>query len=193
MEKEITGIVLHRTAFQEADWVVQILTPMGGKKSLLARGARKSVKRFGGGVLEPTHFIRFQYKEPRQEQGLGTLLEAHLLEGFSGLRTDYEKLSFALHMVDSVRKVAQDDDISNEGLFDLLGNGLQGLQSSLRLSDFKLHFMLRLLSQQGVLEIEPWMAPWLKISLRDSSSLSVSQPSQSLITLLETQFENYIR
>jgi DNA repair protein RecO (recombination protein O) len=70
------ALLLRRVEYGEADLVLTLLTERLGKVSALARGARKSSKRFGG-VLEPMHTLAVELDE-RQGAELFTLLEAKL-------------------------------------------------------------------------------------------------------------------
>ncbi len=71
------ALLLRRVEYGEADLVLTLLTQKLGKVSALARGARKSMKRFGGS-LEPMHTLALELDE-RPSAELFTLLEAKLL------------------------------------------------------------------------------------------------------------------
>jgi DNA repair protein RecO (recombination protein O) len=70
------ALLLRRVEYGEADLVLTLLTQKVGKVSALARGARKSMKRFGGS-LEPMHTLAIELDE-RPGAELFTLLEAKL-------------------------------------------------------------------------------------------------------------------
>lgn len=70
------ALLLRRVDYGEADLVLTLLTQKLGKVSALARGARKSMKRFGGS-LEPMHTLALELDE-RPGAELYTLLEAKL-------------------------------------------------------------------------------------------------------------------
>jgi DNA repair protein RecO (recombination protein O) len=70
------ALLLRRVDYGEADLVLTLLTQKLGKVSALARGARKSMKRFGGS-LEPMHTLALELDE-RPGAELFTLLEAKL-------------------------------------------------------------------------------------------------------------------
>ena len=71
------ALLLRRVEYGEADLVLTLLTQKLGKVSALARGARKSMKRFGGS-LEPMHTLLLELDD-RPGAELFTLLEAKLL------------------------------------------------------------------------------------------------------------------
>ena len=68
------AIVLRRLKHGEADLIVHCLNEQGTKVSLFAKSAIKSRKRFGGGVLEPTHLIYICYKKPNITEHLAKLV-----------------------------------------------------------------------------------------------------------------------
>jgi DNA repair protein RecO (recombination protein O) len=94
------ALLLRRVEYGETDLVLTLLTQKLGKVSALARGARKSSKRFGG-VLEPMHTLAIELDE-RPGAELFTLLEAklqvprsRLLGSLSALEAAGKALSWA--------------------------------------------------------------------------------------------------
>lgn len=170
MEIKERFIILRAMKYSEADLILHALSPVGEKLSFLARGALKSKKRFGGGVLEPSHFVQFTYKQA-SEGKINTLNEAMLLNDFKKIRQDYDHLEFALQVLECVARVSQEGDKSSEDLFNLLGNTLKAVETSQDVILLKMHFYLKFLMQQGVLTPEAWMAPLLRTNIMDSNSL----------------------
>ncbi|MNK11929.1 DNA repair protein RecO [compost metagenome] len=164
-------IILRKVKYAEADLIIHGLSPQGEKVSFIARGALKSKKRFGGGILEPTHFVQFTYKEAASHGQLNTLNEATLINDFAGIRKNYDHLELALHVVDCVAKVSQEGDKNSEFLFNLLGHTLKALETATDPAVVKMHFYLKFLFQQGVIETEPWMTPFLRTNLADTNQL----------------------
>lgn len=70
------ALLLRRVDYGESDLVLTLLTQKLGKVSALARGARRSQKRFGS-ALEPMHTLAVELDE-RPGAELFTLLEARL-------------------------------------------------------------------------------------------------------------------
>lgn len=172
MDNKVRGFVLKKTKYSEADLIIHLLASDGRKLSFLARGALRSKKRFGGGVLEPTHFIEAQYKENNKEDSIKTLTEASVVNDFAKLRKDYDRLSLALYFVEVVAKVGQEGDVESESLFNLIGNALSVLESTKNLDLIKVHFSLKLLHQQGILEVENWMKIFLTTPIKETDSLA---------------------
>ncbi len=160
--QRLKAFVLRRSLYRDSDLIVTFLTSQGSKLSLLARGAVKSKKRFGGGVLEPTHLVEIEYTKPTSEGRLGMLVEAQILESFVDVRSDYDRLMVGLRCVESVTRVAQEGDVHSQSLFQLLGRALFDLQYTKDLAKFEVQFELQLQHQQGELLEAPWMNSYLK-------------------------------
>ncbi|HYQ15507.1 MAG TPA: DNA repair protein RecO [Polyangiaceae bacterium] len=94
------ALLLRRVEYGDADLVLTLLTQKLGKVSALARGARKSSKRFGS-ALEPMHTLAVELDE-RPGAELFTLLEAKLavprakiLDSLSAMEAAGKALSWA--------------------------------------------------------------------------------------------------
>lgn len=159
------GFVLRAFKHAESDLIVHTLSSEGRKLKLFARSALKSRKRFGGGVLEPTHYISFQCREGTEEK-LGQLVEANLLEGFEALRQSYDKVQLALHFVGLIDRLGLEGAQDGRPLFDLLGNALTGLCVARDLVALRTQFELKLLHCQGVLPTIEGAEELLKRSIR---------------------------
>ena len=185
-------IVLRTTKYGEADLIVHGLTPEHGKITAIARSALKSKKRFGGGVLEPTHHIEAQIKLSADIERMGVLEEARLINGFDGLRLSFERLEMALKVVQAVAKVSHEGDVHLKNLYHLTGHALQSLAGCQNLAQFRLHFVVRFLLQQGVLEQEPWMSAFLTTPMAESNKLPPIPVVKQQLHWIETQLEHYL-
>lgn len=186
-------IILKKMKYSESDLILHAISTQGEKLSFMARGALKSKKRFGGGVLEPTHFVSLTYKQSTEEGKLHALQEATLINDFAGLRSDYDRLELALHILECVSKVSQEGDRHSEFLFNLLGHTLKVLENAQDPLVVKMHFYLKFLLQQGVVDAEPWMAPFLKANMADSNQLvSYRQTVDDELANVEQMVRHYI-
>src|SRR3954468_21753819 len=111
MQVKEKAIVLRTTRYAEHDLIVQVITSKGAKLNLFARSALKSKKRFGGGVLEPTHYIHVLYEDRSSNQNLHTLKEASLIEDFPGLRTAYSRIEAGLYFVKLVSEIVKEGEV----------------------------------------------------------------------------------
>lgn len=189
------AIMLKKTKYGEADLIISFLNPRGERFSCIARGALKSKKRFAGGILEPTHFLEIQYKQGYKQDQLAVLEEAQLLDGFEKLRNDYDRLEMALYIVDCVHRISQEGDSGSDALFNLTGHGLKTLQEAKDFKRFKLHFMLKLLLQQGTLEPEDWMKAYLKVPMTDNAAREQIEDSKLGFHVIwaESQVDDYLK
>lgn len=177
MQVKDKAIVLRTTRYGENDLIVQVINSKGAKLNLFARSALRSKKRFGGGVLEPTHFIQVMYQDKAAKGGdssLHTLNEATLINSFSKLRSDYARLEAALHAVQVITVVAHEGDVDSEAIFNLLGNTLKAAETSNSLEALKTHFEVKLLTLQGVLEHQAEEEELLRAAISDHEGLQLS-------------------
>jgi len=196
-ERQERFIILKKIKYGEADLIIHALSSEGMKKSFIARAALKSKKRFGGGVLEPSHFVMLTYKASQLDGQLNILNEANLINDFKNIRTNYDKLEFGLEILNCAYHVSQEGDVGSHFLFNLIGHSLQKLEDTQNLFRFKLHFYLKFLYQQGVISVEQWMTPFLKMNISDSDSLDEMPFVQEAVVnygdSIESQVLHYIK
>lgn len=101
-ERPVTdALLVRRVVFGEADLVVTLLTEQDGLVSAMARGARRSSKRFS--ALEPMH--RLRVKLERRAGALWTLADATIVQPRLHLMEDLERLEAAGKALRWVRRV----------------------------------------------------------------------------------------
>jgi DNA repair protein RecO (recombination protein O) len=101
---ESDALVLRRVELGEADLVLTLFTRSLGRISALARGARKSRRRFGG-ALEPFFTLSVRMEE-RPTSELFTLLDASVVRARLGLLEDLARIDAAGRALAWVRKAA---------------------------------------------------------------------------------------
>lgn len=191
-------IIIKKVRYSEADLIITALSSKGEKKSFLARNALKSKKRFGGGVLEPTHYVKLTFQSKEERQQLNILEEAQLINDFSFLRSHYDLLEFSLQTLECIYKVSLEGDQNSETLYNLLGHtlknlSLEGLNLDIDLPTLKLQFYLKFLAEQGVLELEPWMGPYLKANLSDHVKLQErTKQDKAYLSIVENKVKQYL-
>lgn len=168
-------IVLKAIKYGEADLILTTINRRGSRINFIAKSALKSRKRFGGGVLEPSHYIEVAFKpKSAHKEGPYLLLEAQLLQDFQKLRNDYQKLQTALYLLKLVQMIIKEEDESSEEVFNLLGNGLRLLETETHTSDFRTHFEIKLLGTQGVVDFTDDLSPLLRAPLSERQKVSYS-------------------
>jgi DNA repair protein RecO (recombination protein O) len=132
----------------ESDKIIEFLTRDFGRVSVVARGARKSRKRFGG-RLEKFICVELQALE-RQPGSLARLEDVRVKEAFPGLSEDLDRLSMAEIMLElSGRLTVPGRD--GMQIFDQLIGLWRTIQSGLLLgSEFYVAILL-VLCKQGLL------------------------------------------
>lgn len=199
VKKSGTFILLKKVRYGEADLIVTGISSEGEKKSFLARSALKSRKRFGGGVLEPLHHVKLTYSDKSDRQQLSVLEEAQIVNDFELIKKDYDLLQFGLFAVECVFKVSQEGDNISDALYNLLGHCLKNLSSDslnyeVHIPILKIQFFLKLLANQGVLEQEPWMKPFIGTPLSDFIRLEpLSTSARGYVGSVEKVVGEYIQ
>ncbi len=93
----LDGIVIRQQPIAEADVIVSLVSPHEGRVDVLARGARKSTKRFAGGIA------LFSELSAVIEQGRGhlpTLVESSLGAAFLQMTPQYGQLALASYVAE---------------------------------------------------------------------------------------------
>jgi len=146
---ETTAAVLLRSvAYGDADRIVTLLTEARGKVALMARGARKSKKRFAG-ALEPYALIEAEIALGRGD--VGRLAQARVVRAFPGLLTSLEKIGVAAACLEVVRETVADHDEPDARLVPSvvrLLEVLEGLEPD-QIAPLHLGFVLRWLALTG--------------------------------------------
>jgi len=148
-------IVIKAVPIREMDLLIKLVSAELGFVMALARGALKSKKRFGGGLLEPFHYIEGSlYKSNSTGQLQGSyfeLKEGQLLEDFKLIRQDYNRVSLGFQILSYYDKLDV-DHVAAKSLFFLLGHTLRALAKTSNLLLLEVQFMAKFLFDQGVLD-----------------------------------------
>lgn len=121
-DKRTRAIVLRRTNYAEADRILQLITPEG-KKSVIARGARREKSKLAGGI-ELFSVSDVVIHEGNSE--LGVLTSARLAEHFDALVSDLDLIERAGVMLKEVNRRAE--QVDSPEFFDLLCQALRAMQ-----------------------------------------------------------------
>ena len=175
MQKERV-ILLKRTKYSEADLILRGITSRGAKVHLFARAALKSKKRFGGGVLEPFHYVEVIYQRGKtdDEGKLRPINDALLIKDFAGVRADYTRLQAGMFMLQAVDHWCKEGDTDGEALFHLLGQSLKSLEKVQNIQGLRVQFWAKLLWIQGVLENAQDFAALLSRPVAEADELDLS-------------------
>ncbi|NNC92714.1 MAG: DNA repair protein RecO [Acidimicrobiia bacterium] len=139
------GIVLRGYPFGEADKVVVLLSPNRGKVRAVAKGVRKTKSRFGGRLEPFTHVDVLLY----EGRNLDTITQVSVVEAYSHIRNDLDRVLAAGTMVEAIDAVAQEEAGSHRQ-FLLLQRGLRALEAGPVHPDLVSAFLLKLAGLVGV-------------------------------------------
>lgn len=121
--ERVQAIVLRRTNYSEADRVLTLLTPLG-QRSVMARGVRREKSKLAGGIE------LFGVSDVVIHQGKGNLAvltSARLVDFYSNILSDYDRLQFGYEAVRLAEKASR--DIDEPEWFEVLQNTLAGLNT----------------------------------------------------------------
>ena len=121
-ESNVEGIVLSRRNSGESDRRITLLTRDFGKIDAVAKGARKAASRLGSST-EPLSIAVFGIAAGKHAN---FVTQAQPVGRFSGLRSDFDRLSMALALLELVDAVAPVDQPDPE-IYDLLEKSLNSL------------------------------------------------------------------
>lgn len=146
--QRVAGVVVRRVPFKESDLIVTLITEEMGKISAIARGARKSKKRFGA-TLDNFAHSTFELSEHRKGD-LHNLLSAQTLDIYAKLNFDLASVAHAGYVTEITRELLPQEFPEPE-IYRLLAHFLNTLDAegatSLRLRKFE----MRLLDTLGFL------------------------------------------
>jgi DNA repair protein RecO (recombination protein O) len=141
-----TAIILRVVEFSNTSCVVTLYTRDFGKLSALAKGARRRKNPFEGAldVLSICHVVFVR----KTTDALDILTEAKLDRRFRSAATDLGRLYAAYYLVELTSALTDMADPQPE-LFDLLHDGLVGLDQGDPVDSWMLRFEMRLLTLTG--------------------------------------------
>ncbi len=140
------AIVLHTLDYGEADRIATFLTQDFGKLKGIAKGARRSRRRFAN-ALEPFSFTQVLFSR-RGNEGLAFIDQCDIIEHFSDIRDDLEKCMTASYLVELTGAFTVEGK-KNETVFQLVLDFLATLDKGPLLPGLLSFFEIRLLGLAG--------------------------------------------
>ena len=118
MKNQISEAIIMRTKeYGESDLLVTFFTPHKGLLRGVAKGARRSSKRFVN-ALDILSLVKLEFGLKR-EGALYFLHSGKLINGYPGLRSDYARLSKASYMIE-LTEVLFPQGVADQSMFELL-------------------------------------------------------------------------
>ncbi len=119
------AIVLKSLKFGEADNILNLLSPEGGRIGAIAKGVRKTKSRIGG-RLQPFSHVELMLHRGRT---LDTVTQVESIEPYEAIRSDYDRLTHGAAMLDLLDRVAM-EGYADERMFGLALASLDALAAS---------------------------------------------------------------
>jgi DNA repair protein RecO (recombination protein O) len=101
---ETQAVVLRVVDFGESDRIAHLLTPATSRLTVIAKGAKRSKRRFPG-TLDLFNLLDVRV-ERRRANAMGRLEQARLLDAFPALRTRPSRFALACYLVELVDRLA---------------------------------------------------------------------------------------
>ena len=140
------AIVLRSTPYGESDLIVTLYTMDFGKIKGIAKGAKRSRKRFAN-TLEICSYVQVTFFE-KETRDLVRLNHCDLIRPFARLREDITKLAWASYFIELVNEMTA-ERIKNKPLFELLIFFLNLVDQGMLKEEIQRIFEVRLLSYLG--------------------------------------------
>lgn len=149
-DRDGRGFVLRAVDYGERDLVVTLYARETGKFSAIAKNAKASKRRFGGG-LQPMRLLELHWTE-KPNRNLDRLDTIEVADDFEGIQSDFDRITVGSYATDLFRAVTVERD-GEPQLFDLLADfytRLAETEPDEELLEVLLrHFQLRLFEHLG--------------------------------------------
>src|ERR1044072_2427419 len=192
-ETTVQAIVVRRRDSGESDRRLTVLTRELGKIDIIAKGARKAGSRLAGSS-DPLVVAKF---------GLATgkknlfVTQTQPISAFRGLRSDYERLTFALALCELYAAVLPWEEPLPEA-YDLFMRSLEAVEKHskpivalvwaelqlLSLTGFLPSFDRSCVDDEPIKEAEPWVSPHAGGYLNDSDALRFTDRARTRAEVL---------
>ena len=101
---ETEALILRAVDFGESDRILHLLVPDSGRLTAIAKGARRSVRRFAG-TLDLFNHLRVQV-DLRRSTTMARLDQARLIRSFDALRVDSARFALGCYLLELFDRVA---------------------------------------------------------------------------------------
>ena len=102
------GFILNKIHYGDADLILKIINDEGKKQTLFAKAAKKSLKRFSGG-LEYFNLLTLEYAAAKNGS-MGKLLTTNLERAYSPITHDLHRFALASVTIELIDHFLKEDD-----------------------------------------------------------------------------------
>jgi len=119
------AFLLRKRPYGDSDLIVVLLTHELGKRTAIAKGARRSRRRFSGGALEPFNRLALRMSE-RPGRSLALLEECRVIDSHHQVSADLASFAWASYISELTEAMSPEQDPCPE-LFGLLRSTMEDL------------------------------------------------------------------
>lgn len=142
------AFILKTQDYRDTSLLAHFYTSEYGKIRGIVKGIRDTRARFGG-TLEPFSLNEILFYKRRRGGDLHQVTQIELLDDFTGVREDLERLGWASYFVELVNELTEAED-PNAEIFALLGDSLRFLASGASAKRAARIFEVKLLEHLGL-------------------------------------------
>ncbi len=139
-----SAIILHRTKYGETDRILNLLTPEG-RKSCVAKGARKEKSKLAGGIEMFTVSDVVIHESEKSE--IGILTSAKMTKSYMNIISDLERFELGSKIIKFTNKVSE--NVDSPELFALVNQCFWALDKNLSRELVESFFLLNLARVSG--------------------------------------------
>lgn len=167
MIRKTIGFILRAIKFRESDLILTVLSKDHGKISLIAKAARRTESKFGAALdlLTLSELVFYD------AENLKLLKEASIIEDYHALKSDYDRLTLALHTAHLINQLVEEHH-PDRAVFEFLQDFLEHLSSVRDLNLAAIAVKLKFMRVLGI-------APRLSSCARGGHKLRLSLPDLS--------------
>jgi DNA repair protein RecO (recombination protein O) len=164
------ALVLRIVDFGESDRIAHLLTPETARLTVIAKGARRSRKRFPGALDLLCHAA--VHVERRRPQAMARLEQARLVDPLAALRADPARFALACYVAELVDRLAPEGAGGRDArrLFDVTLGALRAIAAGRPDARLRVLLEVRVLAALG-------LAPELGRCVRCGSALEPGRPA----------------
>jgi DNA repair protein RecO (recombination protein O) len=147
---ETQAIVLRAVDFGESDRIAHLLTPATSRLTVIAKGAKRSKRRFPG-TLDLFNLLDVRV-DRRRANAMGRLEQARLLDAFDGLRTRPARFALACYIAELVDRLAPEgaDGPDARDLYEVVFGALRAIAARDPDGRLRVLLVLRVLAALGL-------------------------------------------
>lgn len=120
MIMKIEGIIVSEVDYKESSKIINVFSPAFGVIGIIAKGTKKIKSNLSGVTSKLTYgYFHIKYKE----NGLSTLLEVDVIDGFKTIRRNIDLISYANYLIELSSMAYRHDN--NLEIYNLLIDGLK--------------------------------------------------------------------